>query len=100
MNWFQKNFKTIIYIAFLVPILTVAFVSISHVSSWYGLSNPMVGYFSNRSDNDLKFLPVTELYCHSEILCKKVSDVKDFRWESVNIDGIVGDSRYPNPAKA
>jgi hypothetical protein len=41
MNWFQKNFKTIIYIAFLVPILTVAFVSISHVSSWYGLSNPV-----------------------------------------------------------
>lgn len=40
MNWFQRNFKTIIYIAFLVPILTVAFVSISHVASWYGLSNP------------------------------------------------------------
>jgi len=41
MNWFQKNFKSIIYIAFLVPILTVAFVSISHVTSWYGLSNPV-----------------------------------------------------------
>lgn len=41
MNWFQKNFKSIIYIAFLVPILTVAFVSISHVTSWYGLSNPI-----------------------------------------------------------
>jgi hypothetical protein len=41
MNWFQKNFKSIIYIAFLVPILTVAFVSISHVTSWYGLSNPL-----------------------------------------------------------
>lgn len=41
MNWFQKNFKTIIYIAFLVPILTVAFVSISHVTKWYGLSNPL-----------------------------------------------------------
>lgn len=40
MNWFQKNFKTIIYISFLVPILTVAFVSISHVTTWYGLSNP------------------------------------------------------------
>jgi len=40
MNWFQKNFKTIIYIAFLVPILTVAGVSISHVTTWYGLSNP------------------------------------------------------------
>jgi len=41
MNWFQKNFKTIIYISFLVPILTVAFVSISHVTTWYGLSNPL-----------------------------------------------------------
>ena len=41
MNWVQKNFKTIIYISFLVPILTVAFVSISHVTSWYGLSNPV-----------------------------------------------------------
>jgi hypothetical protein len=41
MNWFQKNFKSIIYTAFLVPILTVAFVSISHVTSWYGLSNPV-----------------------------------------------------------
>jgi len=41
MNWVQKNFKAIIYISFLVPILTVAFVSISHVTSWYGLSNPV-----------------------------------------------------------
>jgi len=41
MNWIQRNFKTIIYISFLVPILTVAFVSISHVTSWYGLSNPV-----------------------------------------------------------
>jgi hypothetical protein len=41
MKWFQQNFKTIIYVAFLVPILTVAFVSISHVSKWYGLSNPV-----------------------------------------------------------
>ena len=41
MNWFQRNFKTIIYISFLVPILTVAFVSISHVTKWYGISNPL-----------------------------------------------------------
>ena len=41
MNWVQKNFRAIIYISFLVPILTVAFVSISHVTSWYGLSNPL-----------------------------------------------------------
>lgn len=41
MNWFQRNFKTIIYTAFIVPILTVAIVSISHVTKWYGLSNPL-----------------------------------------------------------
>ena len=40
MNWIQRNFKKIIYVAFLVPILTVAGVLISHVTSWYGLSNP------------------------------------------------------------
>ena len=40
MTWIQRNFKKIIYIAFLVPILSVAGVSISHVTSWYGLSNP------------------------------------------------------------
>lgn len=39
-NWIQRNFKTLIYFSFLVPILTVAFVSISHVTKWYGLSNP------------------------------------------------------------
>jgi len=41
MNWFQRNFKTIIYISFLIPILAVAFVSISHVTTWYGLSNTL-----------------------------------------------------------
>jgi len=40
MNWIQRNFKTIIYISFLIPILLVALVSISHVTSWYGISNP------------------------------------------------------------
>lgn len=41
MNWIQKHFKTIVYISFLVPILAVAFVSISHVTTWYGLTNPL-----------------------------------------------------------
>ena len=41
MNWIQNNFRTIIYIAFLVPILAVAGVSISHVTTWYGISNPI-----------------------------------------------------------
>jgi hypothetical protein len=41
MNWFQKNFKTIIYTSFLIPIILVALVSISHVTKWYGISNPV-----------------------------------------------------------
>lgn len=40
-KWFSKNYKTLIIAAFLIPILTVAIVSISHVTEWYGLSNPV-----------------------------------------------------------
>jgi hypothetical protein len=40
-NWFQNNLKNIIITAFVVPILLVAFVSISHVTTFYGLSNPI-----------------------------------------------------------
>jgi hypothetical protein len=40
MNWIQQNFKKIIYVSFLIPIILVAAVSISHVTKWYGISNP------------------------------------------------------------
>jgi hypothetical protein len=40
-NWFNKNYKTLIIAAFLIPIITVAVVSISHVTKWYGISNPV-----------------------------------------------------------
>lgn len=40
-NWINKNYKTLIITAFLVPIITVAIVSISHVTTWYGISNPV-----------------------------------------------------------
>lgn len=40
-NWFNRNYKTIIISAFLIPIITVALVSISHVTKWYGISNPV-----------------------------------------------------------
>jgi hypothetical protein len=41
-NWIQRNLKSIIVTAFVIPILLVAFVSISHVTSFYGISNPFV----------------------------------------------------------
>lgn len=40
-NWLHKNVKNIIITAFVIPILLVALVSISHVTSFYGLSNPI-----------------------------------------------------------
>lgn len=40
-NWFHNNYKTLIISAFLIPIVTVAVVSISHVTQWYGISNPL-----------------------------------------------------------
>ncbi len=40
-HWINKNYKTLIIAAFLVPIITVAIVSISHVTKWYGISNPV-----------------------------------------------------------
>jgi hypothetical protein len=40
-NWFSRNYKTIIVFSFLIPIITVAIVSISHVTKWYGISNPV-----------------------------------------------------------
>lgn len=39
-NWFEKNYKWIIITAFLIPIIIVAAVSISHVTEWYGITNP------------------------------------------------------------
>lgn len=40
-NWFSKNLRKIIITAFVIPILLVAFVSISHVTTFYGISNPI-----------------------------------------------------------
>ena len=40
-HWLNKNFKALIIAAFLIPIITVAIVSISHVTKWYGISNPI-----------------------------------------------------------
>ncbi len=63
-----------------------------------GMSNPMSGFFAHNADDYLKNLPVTELYCHSEILCRKRCEILDFQWSSVSIDGIVEGTRYPIPS--
>jgi hypothetical protein len=62
-----------------------------------GMSNPMGGYFTHHADQNLRYKRVKELYCHSEILCKKVSDVQGFDWSLVQVDDIVDNTRYPEP---
>ena len=41
LNWIKSNKKGIIRAMFLIPILSVAIISISHVVSWYSLANPI-----------------------------------------------------------
>jgi SAM-dependent methyltransferase len=60
-----------------------------------GMSNPIFGYFGHRSDAYLRYGPVTELYCHSEILCRKREPSEDFSWDKVMMDSIVEGTRYP-----
>ncbi len=62
-----------------------------------GMSNPVSGYFAHDADDDLKHMPVTELYCHSEIFCKKRCDVENFNWNQVSMDDILEGARYPVP---
>jgi hypothetical protein len=40
-NWISRNKKAIIRTAFLIPIFSVAAISISHVVSWYDIANPI-----------------------------------------------------------
>ena len=60
-----------------------------------GLSNPIFGYFSHKSDSYLRYRPVKELYTHSSLLVKKVKDLKNFNWRDIDIYKIVDQTPYP-----
>lgn len=62
-----------------------------------GMSNPMAGYFGHKADRYLRYRPIPELYCHSEILCKKEKEVENFEWDKLTIDDVVDGTRYPPP---
>lgn len=40
-NWFKRNYKTIIRLSYIIPILVAAGISIFHVISWYEITNPI-----------------------------------------------------------
>lgn len=62
-----------------------------------GFSNPIVGRFSAKADKYLRYSPVRNLYCHSEYLGRKVKEVEGFDWGNVDLDDVVGDTKYPTP---
>lgn len=62
-----------------------------------GFSNPIVGRFSMESDPYLRNIPISGLYCHTEFLGKKVREVANFDWSSVNLESVVGNTKYPEP---
>ena len=41
INWIKRNKSSIIRMMFIIPIILVAAISISHVVSWYDLANPI-----------------------------------------------------------
>ena len=61
-----------------------------------GMSNSIGGYFSPRSSPYLRFRPVRELYCHSEILVRKVNLSEGIDWAEIDLDMLVEGTRYPN----
>lgn len=62
-----------------------------------GLSSPIVGRFSQLAAPYLRKRKVTGLYCHSEYLGRKISDVPDFSWDQLDLDDVVQNTRYPKP---
>lgn len=47
-----------------------------------GVSNPIVGYFSEEADEYLRGRTVPGLYCHSEFLGKKINEQIDLSWKN------------------
>lgn len=61
------------------------------------MQNPIVGRFSAYADRYLRFQPVRALYCHSNIVARKVRDVADFHWCEAEVAAVAAETRYPAP---
>lgn len=65
-----------------------------------GVSNPLIGRFSAKADEYLRYEPVRGIYCHTEFLGRKVRDVPAFDWNDVDLADVVGGTAYPAPIKS
>jgi len=62
-----------------------------------GMSNPMKGWFASQADPYLRHKEVGELYCHSEILCEKICNVKEINWRDIDLNTLTQSTYYPKP---
>lgn len=62
-----------------------------------GVSTPIVSRFSNLVAPHLRSLPITGMYCHSELFAQKIARAKDFNWRNVDFLSIVSSNEYPDP---
>jgi hypothetical protein len=62
-----------------------------------GMSNPIMGRFTSLADKSLRNQLVRGLYCHVEYFGKKIRNVENFSWEKINLDEVVGNTKYPEP---
>lgn len=61
------------------------------------MDNPIVGRFSAFAAPYLRFQRVTGLYCHSLFVGRKAREATGFDWRDVDLDAVVGATRYPSP---
>ena len=64
-----------------------------------GMSNPIKGWFASQADPYLRHKEVVELYCHSEILCEKIRNVKEVNWRQIDLNTLTQSTYYPKPIK-
>lgn len=62
-----------------------------------GMSNPIIGRFSSLADNYLRNRSISGLYCHSEYLGRKIANVENFDWKTIDLMDVVGETKYPVP---
>ena len=62
-----------------------------------GVSNPMVGYFSEASSDYLKGKYIDGLYCHSSFLGQKIEEKPLDNWAFLTTDEVTGHTLYPRP---
>lgn len=63
-----------------------------------GMSNPIFGFYGAHSVSYLRYQMLVELYCHSELLCKKVKHVAIPNVNYFSCQIYAAESSYPRPS--